>query len=102
MLPQTETRPISHDQLVIEVKGIYASLFLVEAKYIDLDELQQTRAQKDAFNRVRLEDAQWQSFTALYKLLLNEYYDFLLASQYPLASSKLSKLAATYSMLARI
>ena len=46
MLLQPETRPISHDQLVIEVKGIYAGLVMVEAKCIDIDEKQSTAARK--------------------------------------------------------
>lgn len=33
MLLQLETRPISHEQLVIEVKGIYIGLVIIKAKY---------------------------------------------------------------------
>ena len=49
MLLQPETRPISHDQLVIEVKGIYAGLVMVEAKCIDID-----AQEKDPFRRAGL------------------------------------------------
>ena len=38
MLLQPETRPISHEQLADEVKGIYAGLVMKEAKCIDIDE----------------------------------------------------------------
>ena len=40
MLLQPETRPISYKQLVVEVKGIYAGLVMVEVKYIHIDERQ--------------------------------------------------------------
>ena len=40
MLLQPVTRPVSHDQLVTEVKGIYAGLVMVEVKCIDIDERQ--------------------------------------------------------------
>ena len=38
LILQPETRPISHDQLIVKVKGIYAELVMVEAKCIDVDE----------------------------------------------------------------
>ena len=102
MLRQPETRPISHDQLVVEVKGIYAGLVMVEAKCIDVDEKQSMRAQDDALRREPLKNDQWQSLIALHKQLLHEHHDFFLASQHPSASSNLSKLAAKYSMPARM
>jgi hypothetical protein len=34
---QPETRPISQEQLVAEVKGIYAGLVMVEGKCIQVD-----------------------------------------------------------------
>ena len=40
MLLQPETRPISHEALVIEVRGICAGLVMVEAKCVDIDERQ--------------------------------------------------------------
>ena len=68
MLLQPETRPISHEQLVVEVKGIYAGLVMVEAKCIDIDERQSAAAQeKDLSKRLELKDDQWQSLIALHK-----------------------------------
>ena len=68
MLLQPETRPISHDQLVVEVKGIYAGLVMVEAKCIDIDERQSAAAQeKDLSKRHELKNDQWQSLIALHK-----------------------------------
>ncbi len=103
MLLQPETRPISHEQLVVEVKGIYAGLVMVEAKCIDIDERQSTAAQeKDPARRINLKNDQWQSLIALHKQLLHEHHDFFLASQHPSASPALSRLAAKYSMPARM
>ena len=101
MLLQPETRPISHDQLVIEVKGIYAGLVMVEAKCIDIDEKQSAAAQ-DPSKRAILKNDQYQSLIALHKQLLHEHHDFFLASQHPAASAALSRLAAKYSMPARM
>lgn len=103
MLLQPDTRPISHEQLVVEVKGIYAGLVMVEAKCIDIDERQSAAAQeKDPTKRVTLKNDQWQSLIALHKQLLHEHHDFFLASQHPSASPALSRLAAKYSMPARM
>lgn len=103
MLLQPDTRPISHEQLVVEVKGIYAGLVMVEAKCIDIDERQSAAAQeKDPKKRVNLKNDQWQSLIALHKQLLHEHHDFFLASQHPSASPALSRLAAKYSMPARM
>lgn len=103
LLLQPETRPISHDQLVVEVKGIYAGLVLVETKCIDVDEKQSKAAQeKDPARQTKLTNEQWQALIHLHKTLLHEHHDFFLASQHPSASPALSKLAAKYSMPARM
>ena len=86
MLLQPETRPISHEQLVVEVKGIYAGLVMVEAKCIDIDERQSAAAQeKDPSKRSELKNDQWQSLIALHKQVyrlckMNDYrtHPFLL------------------------
>ena len=103
LLLQPETRPISHEQLVTEVKGIYAGLVMVEAKCIDVDEKQTAAAQeKDPAKKTKLTPEQWSALIALHKTLLHEHHDFFLASQHPSASQALSKLAAKYSMPARM
>lgn len=102
ILLQPETRPISHDQLVVEVKGIYAGLVMLEAKCIDVDEKQFMEAQEKLPSRQTLSDEQWQALITLHKTLLHEHHDFFLASQHPSASSALSRLAAKYSMPARM
>ena len=103
LLLQPETRPISHDQLVVEVKGIYAGLFMVEIKCIDVDDKQtQAALEKDPSRQTKLTPEQWQALIALHKTLLHEHHDFFLASQHPSASPALSRLAAKYSMPARM
>lgn len=103
ILLQPETRPISHDQLVVEVKGIYAGLVMLEAKCIDVDEKQFMIAQeKNSWDITSLSHEQWQALIILHKTLLHEHHDFFLASQHPSASPALSRLAAKYSMPARM
>jgi hypothetical protein len=103
LLLQPETRPISHEQLVIEVKGIYAGLVMVESKCIDVDDKQTIAAlEKDPLKQTKLTPEQWQALIALHKTLLHEHHDFFLASQHPSASPALSRLAAKYSMPGRM
>ena len=103
LLLQPETRPISHDQLVVEVKGIYAGLVLVEAKCMDVDKKQSRAAlERDPAVKGKLSDEQWQALIALHKTLLHEHHDFFLASQHPSANEALSQLAERYTMPARM
>ncbi|RDL30109.1 uncharacterized protein BP5553_10387 [Venustampulla echinocandica] len=86
---QPETRQISQEQLVAEVKAIYAGLVAVEAKCIEVDNKQATLAE------------QWPALIALHRTLLHEHNDFFLASQHPSASPALRRLASKYAMPAR-
>ena len=68
MLRQLDQRLISNEQLVEEVKGIYAGLVMVEAKCIEIDEKQLASAkEKDLCKRVSLQNHQWQSLIALHR-----------------------------------
>ncbi|RYP29533.1 hypothetical protein DL766_005337 [Monosporascus sp. MC13-8B] len=96
LIKQPETRPISQDQLVAEVKGIYAGLVMVESKCIEVDNAQSSQ------NDAKLNDEQWQALTALHRTLLHEHHDFFLASQHPSASPALRRLASKYAMPARM
>ncbi|KAH8756015.1 hypothetical protein F5883DRAFT_429942 [Diaporthe sp. PMI_573] len=98
MIGQPETRPISQEQLVAEVKGIYAGLVMVESKCIEVDSLQS--AQNDL--NPKLNNEQWQALIALHRTLLYEHHDFFLASQHPSASPAMRRLALKYSMPARM
>jgi hypothetical protein len=79
---QPETRPISQEQLVAEVKGIYAGLVMVEAKCIEVDNKQAILAQADPGAQSKLNNEQWQALLTLHQTLLHEHDDFFLASQH--------------------
>ncbi|PCD21444.1 hypothetical protein AU210_016406 [Fusarium oxysporum f. sp. radicis-cucumerinum] len=98
MMRQPETRPISQDQLVAEVKGIYAGLVMVETKCIEVDNAQSSNTDANS----KLNDEQWQALIALHRTLLHEHHDFFLASQHPSASPALRRLASKYVMPARM
>lgn len=95
-----DIRPISQEQLVSEVKGIYAGLVMVEAKCIEVDKKQ--AASPEAGSPSKLNNEQWQALIALHRTLLHEHHDFFLASQHPSASPALRRLASKYSMPARM
>ncbi|KAM0363262.1 hypothetical protein ACHAP4_000109 [Fusarium culmorum] len=98
MLQQPETRPISQDQLVAEVKGIYAGLVMVETKCIEVDNAQSSNTDANS----KLNNEQWQALIALHRTLIHEHHDFFLASQHPAASPALRRLASKYAMPARM
>ncbi|GKT52621.1 EST/SMG-like protein 1 [Colletotrichum spaethianum] len=98
MIKQPETRPISQEQLVAEVKGIYAGLVMVESKCIEVVNAQSST--KDT--GPKLNNEQWQALIALHRTLLHEHHDFFLASQHPSASPALRRLASKYAMPARM
>ncbi len=95
MLLQPETRPITQEQLVNEVKGIYAGLVMVEKKCVEIC------TQQASSNSKHLSNEQWQALIALHRTLLHEHHDFFLASQHPTASPALRRLATKYAMPAR-
>jgi hypothetical protein len=98
IIKRPEARPISQEQLVAEVKAIYAGLALVESKCIEVDNNQSS--QTDPVNK--LNHVQWQALIALHRTLLHEHHDFFLASQHPSASLEPRRLAAKYDTLAHI
>ncbi|KXH55540.1 hypothetical protein CSAL01_07334 [Colletotrichum salicis] len=98
MIKQPETRPISQEQLVAEVKGIYAGLVMVESKCIEVDNAQSSNNETNP----KLNNEQWQALIALHRTLLHEHHDFFLASQHPSASPALRRLASKYAMPARM
>ncbi|KAK5188948.1 hypothetical protein LTR92_011063 [Exophiala xenobiotica] len=95
MFLQPETRPISQEQLVNEVKGIYAGLIMVEKKCVEI-------CQQQSQTTTKLSNEQWQALIALHRTLLHEHHDFFLASQHPTASPALRRLPTTYAMPARM
>lgn len=103
ILSQPETRPISQDQLVAEVKGIYAGLVMIEGKCIQVD-LKQAQLAMEAAPGTQpvLKNEQYQALIALHRTLLHEHHDFFLASQHPSATPAVRRLAVKYAMPARL
>ncbi|KAF5596048.1 Telomerase-binding EST1A [Fusarium subglutinans] len=64
MMRQPETLSITQEQLVAEVKGIYAGLVMVETKCIEVDNAQSTEG--------RLTPEKWQHLVALHRTLMLE------------------------------
>jgi hypothetical protein len=113
VLLQPETRPVTQEQLIAEVKGrtylhleamqatdligleIYAGLIMVEKKCVEIDAQQASSTNK-------LSHEQWQARIALHRTLLCEHHDFFLASHHPAASPALQRLASRYAMPARM
>ncbi|KAL5423574.1 hypothetical protein PMIN04_003839 [Paraphaeosphaeria minitans] len=102
LLLQPDSRPISQEQLASEVKSIYAGLTMVETKCIHVDRAQAAALQGGSDPTSRLASDHWQALIALHRTLLHEHHDFFLASQHPSASPALRRLAAKYSMPARM
>lgn len=59
MVRQPVTRPISPEQLIAEVKGIYAGLIMVEAKCCEVDAKQHQAALEMDSNMPSLNNEQW-------------------------------------------
>jgi hypothetical protein len=72
LFKQPETRPITQEQLVNEVKGIYSGLVMVEKKCVEI-------CQQQAKSTQKLSNEQWQALIALHRTLLHEHHDFFLA-----------------------
>ena len=94
MVSQPETRPISQEQLVAEVKGIYAGLVMVEGKCTQVD-LKQAQLANEAPPRSQpiLDNDQYQALVAMHRTLLHEHHDFFLASQHPSTRTALRRLS---------
>ncbi|KKK22502.1 hypothetical protein ARAM_000595 [Aspergillus rambellii] len=95
ILPQPETHPITEEQLINEIRGIYAGLVMVEKKCMEIDRQQSQ-------SKAELSNQQWQALIALHRTLLQEHHDFFLASQHPSASPVLKRLSEKYAMPARM
>ncbi len=92
-IKQSKARPIALAQLVEEVDGIYAGLLMLEARCIEIDRV--------AWGP-NISNYEWQALIVLHKQLLNEFYDFFLATGHPSADSRLRNLAADRSMPGRM
>ncbi|KAF1834907.1 hypothetical protein BDW02DRAFT_316532 [Decorospora gaudefroyi] len=100
LLLQPDSRPISQEQLATEVKSIYSGLTMLENRCINVDRSQAAAAHENC--NTKLPSDHWQALIVLHRTLLHEHHDFFLASQHPSASPALRRLAAKYSMPARM
>jgi hypothetical protein len=100
MVSQPKIRPISQEQLVAEVKGIYVSLTMVEGKCIQY--LKQLEKEAPPRTQPKLNNEQYQTLIALHRTLLHLHYDFFLASQHPSATPAVKSLPRKYAMPARL
>jgi len=95
ILKQLKTRPITQEQLVNEVKGIYVGLVMVEKKCVEI-------CQQRSLTTNSLTNELWQALISLHRTLLHEHHDSFLTSQHPTTSPALRRLATKYATLARI
>lgn len=95
---QAETKPITSDQLVSEIKGIYEGLTVVEFKCVELSTTPATRIPEDQ----NLGQDQYQKLIGLHRMLLYEHHDFFLACQHPSANAAVRRLPQKYHMPARM
>jgi hypothetical protein len=75
---------------------------MVETKYIHVDRAQAAAAADHAGTNHKHASDHWRALIALHRTLLHEHHDFFLAPQHPSASPALKRLAAKYSMPARM
>jgi hypothetical protein len=122
IIKELETRPISSNKIIAEVKGIYAGLIIVEAKCCEIDAKQYQAVLAMDINTPTLNNEQWyapilstisitrniklmkyrQVLIAPYRTLLHEHHEVFLASQTQSAGTALKQLAPKYSMPARM
>lgn len=95
ILLQPETILITQVQLILEAKGIYASLAAVEKICAEIDQQQASTSNKLSYD-------QWWALTAQRRTLLHEQHDFYLACHHPLASPALRDFARKYGMPSRM
>ncbi|KAL8369532.1 hypothetical protein RB595_000049 [Gaeumannomyces hyphopodioides] len=92
---QPETRPITQEQQIVEVKDIYSRLVQLESRCIEVVAAQASL--HDNPNSPPPTNA-WQALVSLHVELLDEHYDFFFASQHPNAGPALRRLASKYAM----
>ncbi|KAL8403172.1 hypothetical protein RB594_008436 [Gaeumannomyces avenae] len=97
---QPETRPVTQEQLIAEVKGICSGLAMLESRCIKA--VTTEASLHDNPNSPPPTNDQWQALVSLHEKLLDEHHDFFLASQRPDAGPALRRLAPKYAMPRRI
>ncbi|KAA8622014.1 EST1-DNA-bind domain-containing protein [Pyrenophora tritici-repentis] len=102
MIFRPGNKPISQEELDSEVKSIYRCIVMVENKCMHVDRARAAAIAEEGEARTNLASDHWQALIVLHRTLLHEHHDFFLASQHPSSSPALRRLAAKYSMPARM
>ncbi|KHJ33294.1 putative telomerase-binding protein est1a protein [Erysiphe necator] len=107
MVLQPGIKPLTQEQLIARVKSIYVELVAIETKCISFhskpDSVVRALTQQTDPNSARnLNHDGIQKLIALHRKLLYHYHDFFLATQHPLASIPVRRLASKYAMPARL
>ena len=103
LLREVPTGTKSQLEISESLKAIYKGLFEVEAKCIRAAREHSRADGEHGTDEPRsLTDDQWQGLVKLHCGLLDNFYDFFLASQTPLASDAVKRLPLKYGMPARL
>lgn len=94
ILQLVETDYCTEEKLIQDVRGIYAGLVMAENRC----EVWHKRVQ----GWPTMTQVQYQSLVGIHGTMLQEYHDFFLCSQHPVASPALKRLAEKYAMPARL
>ncbi|PKS12074.1 hypothetical protein jhhlp_001370 [Lomentospora prolificans] len=94
---QPITRPVTFDQLVSEIRGIYAALVKAEDECIE-------RVSHLSKEDAHIPESEWKLLVELHQTALYEFCDFFFATHHPVAaeSSQLAHVITKYSMPARL
>ncbi|KAJ6032480.1 hypothetical protein N7540_003212 [Penicillium herquei] len=95
---QEQCKQVTEDELINEVRAIYAELHLVEKKCIGIDSSDRERADSGA----ELSAQQWQAMISLHRTLLYEHHDLFFAAQHQSETPMLRRRAQQYMMPARM
>lgn len=99
MFQQQPTNPVAEEQLINEVREIYARLVAVEKKCI---EIHKQHSEPGSVGENELTPSQWRKLIALHRMLLRGHYTFLLISQHPSATPVLKQLAGNCAIPSRM
>jgi hypothetical protein len=99
MILQLESLPINADQLLQEIKDIYAGLVVAEARCIIFDNTPECTSYTPECTS---QSNHWQTAVNLHRTLLDWHVDFLLACDHVAATPEIRALPSRLQMLSRI
>lgn len=90
---------VSQEQLIAEVKGIYADLHVVQMQCAEIDSFQNTMSLADA---VHFNQEQWEAMAACLRETLRGHHESFLRSPLPSAKSALVRVLSKHIMPLRL